>query len=286
MRRRGRGCWACPPAPVTLFRRSDRRRAGTAGPFVGRSRANLRNPTNVDVTGVFGPLVALAAGAVSFLSPCVLPLVPIYVAQLAGASAAGAATARRDTLARSLAFVLGFSAVFIALGASVGLIGYALRDHLPTLARLAGLLLIALGLHQSGILRIPLLYRSLNVNGPAAPRGYLGWALVGGAVSVGWVPCVGPVLGSILTFAASSATVGQGALLLTFYSMGLAVPFLVTGLLAGRAAAALTRARRWIPVVEVASGILLIVVGILIFTNRLTILNQYFDLFGLGATGI
>ncbi len=238
----------------------------------------------MNVGGAFGPFVALAAGAVSFLSPCVLPLVPIYVAKLAGASGSVAAT-RRDTFARAVAFVAGFSLVFIALGASVGLVGYALRDHLGTFAQASGLLLIVLGLHQSGILRIPLLYRGFSTSGPSDPRGYIGWALVGGAVSVGWVPCVGPVLGSILTYAASSATVAKGALLLTFYSLGLALPFLAAGLAAGSAGAVLRRMHRWIPVVELVSGSLLIVAGILIFTNRLTILNQYFDVFGLGSSG-
>lgn len=242
----------------------------------------------MNVSGALGPFVALAAGTVSFLSPCVLPLVPIYVAQLAGASAAGtagAAASRRATFARAVAFVAGFSVMFIAVGASVGLAGYWVRDHLLSLAKPGGLLLIVLGLHQSRILPIPLLYRGFSVAGPSNPRGYAGWAAVGAVVSIGWVPCVGPVLGSILTYAYSSATVARGALLLSFYSLGLAVPFLITGMLAGSAAAMLKRMHRWIPVVEVVSGLLLIVAGILIFTNRLTILNQYFDLFGIGETG-
>jgi cytochrome c-type biogenesis protein len=239
----------------------------------------------VDVNGVGGPFVALAAGTASFLSPCVLPLVPVYVAQLAGASA-GVSDSRRATFARAVAFVAGFSAVFIALGASVGLVGYALRDHLNTMAQGAGLLLIVFGLHQSGILRIPWLYRGFGIGaGAGNPRGYVGWAVVGGAVSIGWVPCVGPVLGGILTYAASSATVAKGALLLTFYSLGLAVPFLIAGLMAGSAGRVLKRMNRWIPVVEMASGVLLIAVGILVFTNRVTIFNRYFDFFGIGSNG-
>ena len=243
----------------------------------------------MSVDGAFGPVVALAAGTVSFLSPCVMPLVPVYVAQMAGATVAGAAATRRDVLIRSLAFILGFSAVFIALGASVGLVGYALRDHLGTLAKVAGGLLIVLGLHQAGIVRIPLLYRGFGMGGSGGnPRGVAGWALVGGALAVTWVPCIGPVLGSILTLAGSSATVGKGALLLAFYSAGLGLPFLVTGLLAGRAGVALKRARRLIPVVEVVSGVVLIGAGILVFTNRWTLLNPYFqrlDIFGLGTSG-
>jgi cytochrome c-type biogenesis protein len=230
----------------------------------------------VDVNGVFGPFVALAAGTVSFLSPCVLPLVPIYVAQLASTA----------TGAPELAFVMGFSVVFIALGASVGLVGYALRDQLDRMTQVAGLLLIVLGLHQSRILPIPWLYRGFGASaGSGTPRGYAGWALVGGAVSVGWVPCVGPVLGSILTYAASSATVAKGTLLLTFYSVGLAVPFLIAGLMASNAGRVLRRMNRWIPAVEFTSGIVLIAAGILIFTNRLTILNRYFDILGIGNSG-
>lgn len=239
----------------------------------------------MDVNGVFGPFVALAAGTVSFLSPCVLPLVPIYVAQLASTTT-GAPDSRRHTFLRAVAFVTGFSVVFVALGASVGLVGYALRDQLDRLTQVAGLMLIVLGLHQSRILPIPWLYRSFGGGaGRGTPRGYVGWALVGGAVSVGWVPCVGPVLGSILTYAASSATVGKGALLLTFYSLGLAVPFLLTGLMAGSAGQLLRQMTRWIPVVEFTSGVVLIAAGVLIFTNRLTILNRYFDVFGIGNTG-
>jgi cytochrome c-type biogenesis protein len=241
----------------------------------------------VDVNSAFGPAIAVAAGVISFLSPCVLPLVPIYAAQMAGASA-GSTASRRDTLLRCLSFVGGFSLMFIALGASVGLVSYALRDHIDDITRVAGLLLIVLGLHQAGIVRIPWLYRGFGGGSGGNPRGYLGWALVGGAVSVSWVPCIGPTLASILELAAKSATVGKGALLLAFYSVGLGIPFLAVGLMAGSAGAAMKRLRGWIPVVEVVGGIVLIIAGILIFTNRLTSLNHYFeifDVFGIGQNG-
>lgn len=242
------------------------------------------------VDGAFGPAVAVAAGTVSFLSPCVLPLVPIYAAQMAaGASTTAAAATRRMLLLRSIAFVLGFSLVFIALGASVGLVGGLLTDHKRTMAYVAGVVLIVLGLHQSGILRIPLLYRGLGIGGPSGnPRGYAGWALIGGAVSVGWVPCVGPALGSILGLATESATVGRGAFLLACYSLGLGIPFLIVGMMAGRAGAAIRRMRRIIPVVELASGALLILAGILVFTSQFTWFNGYFnrfDIFGIGTNG-
>jgi cytochrome c-type biogenesis protein len=241
----------------------------------------------LEVNGAFGPFVALAAGAVSFLSPCVLPLVPVYVAQLAGTSS-GTPDSRRETFFRAVAFVSGFSAVFIALGASVGLVGYALRDQLDTMARIAGLLLIVLGLHQSGIMRIPLLYRTFSTGAAqGSPRGYAGWAVIGGAVSIGWVPCVGPVLGSILTYAYSSATVGKGALLLSFYSLGLAIPFLLTGLMAGSAGRLIKRVRHLAPAIEIISGIVLIAVGILLFTGQLNLFFnrlRYLDPFGLSET--
>jgi cytochrome c-type biogenesis protein len=243
----------------------------------------------LNVDGAFGPAVAVAAGTVSFLSPCVLPLVPIYAAQMAGASTPGAAkVSRRDTALRCVSFIAGFSAVFVSLGASVGLGAYFLRDHIEELTRASGLILIVLGLHQSGIIRIPLLYRAFGGGSDTRPHGYVGWAVVGGAVSISWVPCIGPALASILTLAAESATVAKGAVLLGFYSLGLGIPFLAVGLLAGSAGSTLKRMRGWMPVIELVSGIVLIIAGILIFTNEFTRLNRYFemfDIFGIGTDG-
>lgn len=244
------------------------------------------------VESAFGPAVALAAGAISFLSPCVLPLVPIYAAQMAGATAAGTVATRRDTFIRSLMFVLGFSTVFIVMGASAGFVGSLLVDHERTLAQIAGVTLIVFGLHQSGIMRIPLLYRALGGGGRGGnPRGYAGWAVVGGGLAIAWLPCIGPTLGTILSMlvaGASKVTALKGAVLLTFYSAGLAIPFMITGLLAGRMGAALKRMNRAIPVVELVSGVVMIIAGVLIFTNQLTLLNPYFerfDIFGIGSSG-
>lgn len=241
----------------------------------------------MNVDGSFGPVVAVAAGTVSFLSPCVLPLVPVYAAQMAGATALNPQGSRRDAMLRSVAFVLGFSVVFIALGASIGLIGSFLREHQAALQKGGGVLLIVLGLHQTGILRIPLLYRGFG-GSSRNPSGYAGWALVGAALSLSWLPCIGPTLALILERAASSATATRGAVLLGFYSLGLAIPFLLVGILADRATDTLRRARRLIPIVEVATGIILILFGILIFTDRLTDLNRFFeifDIFGIGTNG-
>jgi cytochrome c-type biogenesis protein len=239
----------------------------------------------VDVTGVAGPLVAFTAGLLSFLSPCVLPLVPVYLLQMAG-TATGAFADRRHTFAHALSFVIGFSVIFILLGLSAGLLSFFLQDNIRTLTRIAGLVLIVFGLHLAGVVRIPWLARTYHVDvaGPAK-QGYAGSALIGASFSLGWTPCVGPVLGGILTLAAGSGTAVQGALLLACYSAGLGVPFLIAGLLAGQATAVLKRFNRALPLVEIASGALLVVAGILIFTDRFTVFNSTFDALGISRLG-
>ena len=239
----------------------------------------------MEVTGFSGPFVAFLAGVVSFLSPCVLPLVPVYLLQMAGTSS-GVFGGRRRTFQHALSFVLGFSVVFIALGASVGLIGFVLQDNLRTLTRIAGLVLIIFGLNLAGVIRIPWLARTytLDISRPTR-RGYAGSALIGASFSLGWTPCIGPVLGGILTLAYGSSTAWQGAVLLACYSAGLGVPFLITGLLAARATAALKRVNRFLPAIEVASGGLLVLTGMLIFAGRFTIFNRTFDALGIGNFG-
>jgi len=241
----------------------------------------------MDVTSALGPFIAVMAGIVSFLSPCVLPLVPVYITHLAGSTDAAAVGAQRrnDAFLHALSFVLGFSLVFVALGASVGFVGFVLRDQLPTLTRIAGVLLIVLGLHLIGILRIPFLYRTYALEGVGTGQrvGYAKSFVVGSTFSIGWTPCIGPILGSILTLAAASSTVWQGTLLLVFYSIGLGIPFLLTGLLFGTVVAQLKRVSSFMPVFEVVGGTLVIIVGALIFMDRLTIFNQYFDFFGFSS---
>ncbi len=249
----------------------------------------------MDVTNPLGPLIALFAGLISFLSPCMLPLVPIYITHLAGASdpAAVGAEHRNDAFRHALSFVVGFSVVFIFMGASVGLLGFLIQDQLPLLTRIAGVLLIAMGLHLVGILRIPFLYRTYALEGIASGAvgggngarraAYARSLLVGSAFSIGWTPCIGPILGAILALAANSATVWQGAMLLFFYSVGLGIPFLATGLALGTVTGYLKKIHRFLPAVEVIGGVLVILVGSLIFLNRLTIFNQYFDFFGFSS---
>ncbi|MBI2886862.1 MAG: sulfite exporter TauE/SafE family protein [Chloroflexi bacterium] len=239
-------------------------------------------------------LVAFGAGLLSFLSPCVLPVVPLYFAQLLGASVQTTATAsggvatltqvRQNTLVHTVLFVLGFSLVFIALGVSVGLVGFVFRSYMPLFSKIAGVLLIILGLHVAGILEIPFLLQERRLIHPAAGKaGYLRSFVVGAAFSVGWVPCVGPILGGILGLAAASATVAQGAALLVAYSLGLAAPFLVMGVTLEKTTAWLKRLYPYFRAISLVSGLLLVAMGVLIFTNRLVTINAYFDFFGLGA---
>jgi cytochrome c-type biogenesis protein len=240
----------------------------------------------MDVTGITGPAVAFFAGMVSFLSPCVLPLVPVYLLQMAGTSG-GKFGGRRVTFQHALSFVAGFSVVFIALGASLGFFSFFFQDNVRTLTRVAGVILIVFGLHLSGVIRIPWLARTYQADLPGSRRrGYVGSALIGASFSIGWTPCVGPVLGSILTLAATTSTAAQGALLLACYSAGLGVPFLVTGLLAAEATALFKKFNRALPVLETATGALLVVAGILIFTDRFTVFNQTFQQMGIDRFGV
>jgi cytochrome c-type biogenesis protein len=252
------------------------------------------------LTGPFGIAFAFAAGVISFLSPCVLPLVPAYVAHLTGVSSAPEATAgRRETMTHALAFVAGFGLVFTAIGASAGLAGSLLIDQLPTLEKIAGVFLIILGLNLMGVLRLPWLYRTYQLgSGTFGTPAYAGAAVtatatletrstalsyarsigLGSAFAVSWTPCIGPVLGTIIGLAATSSTVHQGAYLLLAYSAGLGLPFLIAGFALGRVTETLRRFHRFLPALEVGTGALIVVVGILVFLNEFTSLNRYFTL--------
>ena len=255
-----------------------------------------------EVGGV-GLLVAFAAGLLSCASPCVLPLVPAYLGYLTGASSlaavsasgpgAAAATAVSTRAAPSpffhaLSFVGGFSLVFVILGTSIGVIGFLLRDHEDVLAKAAGVLLIILGLHLSGVITIPFLEEERRWQySPTRRLGYARSFLVGSAFSVGWTPCVGPTLGAILALAATSSTVWQGGVLLVIYSFGLAIPFLAMGLAFNATRGLYERIRPFMGAVNIISGALIIIVGILIFTGSLIDLNQFFqvDSLDFGSNG-
>lgn len=224
--------------------------------------------------------IAFAAGFLSFASPCVLPLVPVYLSYLAGSAvgAGGGAPSRGQLLLQAATFVLGFSVVFVALGALAGLVGVSLAPHLPLIRQIGGVLLIVFGLHTAGVLRVSFLLREWRPGLPLAGRrfGAATSFVVGMVFAFGWTPCVGPVLGGILTLASTADTALQGAYLLGFYSLGMGVPFLVAGLLAGALVGVLKAVNRYLRVVEVVAGVMLVVLGFLVFTGELERLSGLF----------
>jgi len=233
--------------------------------------------------GVLGLLLAFVAGLVSCLSPCVLPLVPIYVSHL-GTTARGTAVAieRRTTLQHALAFVSGFTFVFVVLGISVGLVGSILQAHMLLLQRVSGLVMIGMGLYLVGLLPLPWLMRERTVRRAPVGSGYIRSFSLGMMLSLGWTPCIGPTLGAILTLAAASHTLIRGGYLLFAYSAGLAIPFILTALAVAPLQGLLARFRRAGRTVELAGGVVLIIAGVLIFDGLFTQLNSYFQINGLG----
>ena len=295
------------------------------GPFTSSS-FNLEGPA--------GPFLAFSAGVLSFISPCVLPMVPIFIAQISGSSIQnGNFTAdRRVTFTHAVAFVTGLSIVFIALGAVAGLLGsYFLVDSKRELGDIAGAILVLMGvlvvpprgrsdplrsgllllaltvvffflaqvggikgdnirlallafvmvavwLRFAGYLQLHLFARTFEVRvATNRPVGYLRSAFVGGAFGLGWTPCVGPILGSILTLAADSGGAARGTFLLVWYALGLSIPFLIAGLAISDVNRFMKRIQPYTPVIEVLSGVMLIAVGVLLISGRLTGLNDYFS---------
>ncbi len=224
--------------------------------------------------------IAFVAGVVSFLSPCVLPLVPGYISMLSGASIEELKTRADPALAgrifrNSVAFVIGFSLVFVALGASATWVGNFLLARRTVFNIVAGVIIIIFGLHLTGLVKIPLLYREARIDTGAPRRGLGGSFLLGFAFAFGWTPCIGPILTGILALAATRDTVFQGMFLLAVYSAGLAIPFILTGLGVSQFLKFYGGFRKHLQVVEVTSGILLIVIGILIAFNKFTVLSGY-----------
>lgn len=238
---------------------------------------------------LFTPLLAFAAGLLSCASPCVLPLVPSYVANLSGVAAAKAEASKRRSavMLHAGAFVLGFTLIFVVLGASVGFVGYAIRDQADLLRKVGGIFMIVMGLQVAGIVRIPWLSRTFapfDDNSRLASVSYARSAGVGSAMAVGWTPCLGPTLGGILTLAATSDTALQATGLLLAYSAGLAVPFLAAGLALDRATGITRRMRPMMPFISVASGVVLIFAGTLLYTDALARFNRYFTVTGPGTS--
>lgn len=225
--------------------------------------------------------VAAAAGLLSFLSPCVLPLVPSYLAYLAGVSFADLrdrprGPVRMAVMLNALGFVVGFSLVFVAMGASVTLLGGWLITYRRLLQQIGGVLILIFGLHLLGVLRLPFLLRQMQLSPAHRPQGVLGSVAVGVTFAAGWTPCVGPVLGSILTLAGADKTVGQGMMLLGAYSAGLALPFLASAIACSQFLRFSARFRRFLPLVDRVAGLMLIGVGVLLFMNYMPYLNAYF----------
>lgn len=230
-------------------------------------------PQNVTVVLAFG------AGVLSFLSPCVLPLVPVYLGYLTGSTIGGEEAPKRSTVfLHALLFGLGFSLVFVLLfGLPVGYLGHFFAGFTPILAKIGGLLLIVFGLHTAGLIQIPflLMERRMEIGVSSSPT-YLRSLLVGMAFGAGWTPCVGPLLGAILTLALDAQSVWQAVFFLSVYSLGLGLPFLLVALLLTTATGWLRRLNRHPRVVSVVSGAFLIIIGLLLLTGTFQNLNSLF----------
>jgi len=239
--------------------------------------------------------VAFLAGIVSFASPCCLPLVPVYVSYMVGTTPAGSPRARKVAFQQALAFVLGFTVVFVALWASVGLVGYLLRDYIGILRQVGGAALIVMGLHVAGVIRISALYRQVTVptgrilgkseagDGTVkvlAPS-YVRSTILGVAFAAGWTPCVGPILGGIIGLASLNSSVGQGTVLLVAYAMGLGIPFLLVAVGATAANQRLVWFRQHEVGVSMVTGAMLILVGFLMITNLFVKLSGALPNFGI-----
>ena len=223
---------------------------------------------------------AFLAGIISFLSPCVLPLVPGYISFLSGVSLEELKNKENTSIIRragilSVFFVVGFSAVFIALGASATYIGQILSEHLVVLSKIAGIIIVVLGLHLIGLFKIKALYSEKKIHIKKFNPGIFGALLIGVAFAFGWTPCIGPMLAGILTLAATKNTMIEGMVLLGFYSLGLGIPFIITGFAIGLFMKFFEKYKKFIRWGEIIAGVLLIAIGILIFTNNLGVLLQY-----------
>ncbi len=227
-----------------------------------------------------GVVVAFGAGLVSFLSPCVLPLLPSYLSFVTGMSVSDlsgdlSSRTRRRVMLHALAFVVGFSVVFVVLGASFSATGALLLEYRDWIRRIGGLLIILFGLSIAGLLRIGFLARTQQLQLREKPGGYIGSLIVGLTFAIGWTPCVGPILGAILSLAGTADTITRGVGLLVAYSAGLGVPFLLAAAALGGFLKFFKRYRPFIPTVERVAGVLLVVVGILVLTNYYLVLNAW-----------
>lgn len=219
--------------------------------------------------------ISFTAGVLSFLSPCVLPLIPSYVSFITGLSIDDVQRSRRVTLIHALLFIAGFTLVFLALGATATVLGRALFRHRDWVGRIGGILVILLGLYLLGVFNLGALSRERRVHIATKPLGYFGTLVVGMAFAAGWTPCIGPILGGVLTYTASSADLSRGLVLLFAYSVGLAVPFLLAALMIDRFMELFQRYRGALIWISRASGLLLVIVGVLMMTGSMTVLSSW-----------
>ena len=233
-------------------------------------------------------VAAFSAGLLSFVSPCVLPLVPSYISYITGLSVEQLTDAservkfKKAIVLNSLLFIAGFSSVFIAFGASASLLGQVLITYQDHIRRIGGILIILFGLYLLGILNLNFLKIEHRYQFRNRPAGYLGSFLIGIAFAAGWTPCVGPVLGSILLYAGTTDSLLDGVVLLTFYSFGLGLPLFLTALGVDRFLAYFKEIRTYLWGVSTLSGVLLVVAGAMIYANSLTMITSFLERYGIG----
>ncbi len=225
-------------------------------------------------------MIAFTAGILSFVSPCVLPLIPSYVTYISGVSLEKLTVgddkgARWGTFIHSLAFVAGFSLIFIMLGASATMLGQFMAKNQVIMRKIGGVIVVALGIHFTGVINFGFLQQYKKMEFAAKPVGYLGSILVGMVFAAGWTPCIGPILASILLYASTSETMGRGIGLLAAYSLGLGIPFILSAIAINRFFRFFNGIKKYMRVISIISGVFLIIIGILIYTNYLTIIAQY-----------
>lgn len=233
-------------------------------------------------------IAAFSAGLLSFVSPCVLPLVPSYISYITGLSVEQLTDAservkfKKAIVLNSLLFIAGFSSVFIAFGASASLLGQVLITYQDQIRRFGGALIVVFGLYLLGLLNLNFLKMEHRFQFRSRPAGYLGSFLIGVAFAAGWTPCVGPVLGSILLYASTTDSLVSGVVLLTSYSLGLGLPLFLTALGVDRFLAYFKQARAYLWGVSTVSGVLLVVVGVMIYANSLTMVTSFLERYGIG----
>lgn len=233
-------------------------------------------------------IAAFSAGLLSFVSPCVLPLVPSYISYITGLSveqltdASERSKFKKAIIVNALLFIAGFSTVFIAFGASASFLGQLLITYQDHIRRIGGILIVVFGLYLLGILNLNFLQMEHRYQFRNRPTGYLGSFLIGIAFAAGWTPCVGPVLGTILLYASTTDSLMSGVTLLTAYSLGLGLPLFATALGVDRFLAYFKQARAYLWGVSTVSGVLLVVVGVMIYGNSLTIITSFLERYGIG----